>query len=154
MTLWSTASVGKEKKFLELYTLKMLSRKPQTGYSLLKDIERKTNGRWVPSKGMVYPLLDEMEERGLIELHAVGERSKKIYKITEKGLEELNLLRGKRKEIQKTLDTFSHLFFETFLPAEEVELANLFHALRRKAMDSSDKEKAKKVLQRAMEELS
>lgn len=154
MTLWSTASIGKEKKFLELYTLKMLSKSPQTGYDLLKDIEGKTNGKWVPSKGMVYPLLDEMEEKGLIELHAVGERSKKIYKITEKGLVELSLLKKKHKEIRKTLDTFSHLFFETFLPPEEVEFAELFHTLRRKAMDSPDKEKVRKVFQKALEELS
>lgn len=154
MTLWSTASVGKERKFLELYALKTISQTPQTGYDLLKDIERKTNGKWVPSKGLIYPLLDEMEEKGLIEIQEVGERSKKIYKIAEKGLEELELLKEKHKEIDKRFETFRKLFFETFFPPEEQEIAELFHALRKKVMKSPDKEKAKKLLQQLVEELS
>jgi DNA-binding PadR family transcriptional regulator len=152
MTLWSTASVGKERKFLELYILKTISKSPQAGYDVLKGIEKKTNGKWVPSKGMLYPLLDEMEENELIEIQEIGYRSKKIYKITEKGLTELETVKEKHKEIKKRFDTFRKLFFDTFFPPEELELAELFFELRRKFMQSADKEKAKKVLEKALEE--
>ena len=154
MTLWSTASVGKERKFLELYALRAIASTPQAGYDLLKDIEGKTDGKWVPSKGLIYPLLDEMEEKGLIEIQEIGERSKKIYRITEKGQKELETVKEKYKETQKRFDTFRKLFFGTFLPSEELEVAELFHTLMRKVMESPDKEKAKKVLQKALEELS
>jgi len=153
MTLWSTASVGKERKFLELYTLRVISKTPQTGYDIIKDIEGKTDGKWVPSKGMVYPLLDEMEEKGLIKIQEVGERSKKIYKITEKGQKELNSVKEKHEEIQKRFETFRKLFFETFLPPEEREFAELFHKLRKKVIESPDKERTMKLLHQFVEEL-
>lgn len=154
MTLWSTASVGKERKFLELYALKAISSQPQAGYDLIKDIEKRTDGRWVPSKGMIYPLLDEMEERGLITIQEIGERSKKIYTITEKGLEELKKVKEKHKEIEKRLEIFRRLFFGTFLSPDELELAELLHTLRRKAIESPDRERTKKLLQKVVEELS
>lgn len=153
MTLWSTASVGKEKKFLELYALRVISVNPQTGYDIIKSIEEKTDGEWVPSKGMVYPLLDEMEENELITIQKVGERSKKIYTITEKGLKELELVKKKHEEIDERFRMFRKLFFETFFPPEEVELAELFFTLRRKVMKTPDKEKAKMLLQTIMEEI-
>jgi DNA-binding PadR family transcriptional regulator len=153
MTLWSTASVGKERKFLELYALKTISSAPQTGYDLLKSIEKKTDGKWVPSKGLIYPLLDEMEENGLIEIQEVGERSKKIYKITEKGVKELNTIREKHKELHNRFDIFRKLFFETFFSPEEQETAELFRVLRKKVMESSDKEEAKRLLQKVVEEI-
>ncbi|MBU7017949.1 MAG: PadR family transcriptional regulator [Theionarchaea archaeon] len=153
MTLWSTASVGKEGKFLELYALRAIASHPQTGYDLIKDIERKTDGEWVPSKGLVYPLLDEMEEKGLIEIQEIGERSKKIYRITEKGLKELNLLKEKHEEIEDRFVTFRKLFFETFFPPEEAEIGELFFILRKKIRTSPDKEKAKKLLRNLVEEL-
>ncbi|MBU7015696.1 MAG: PadR family transcriptional regulator [Theionarchaea archaeon] len=154
MTLWSRASVGKEHTFLELYTLRILSQAPCAGYDLIKDIEERTDGKWVPSKGMVYPLLNRMEEKGLIEVLEVGERSKKLYTITEKGKKELDLLKERHKEINERFNTFRKLVFETFFPPEEAELAELFFALRRKVMEAPDKERAKKSLQQLLEEFS
>jgi DNA-binding PadR family transcriptional regulator len=154
MTLWSTASVGKERKFLELYVLRSTASNPQSGYDMLKDIESKTDGKWVPSKGMIYPLLDEMEEKGLIEIQEIGERSKKIYRITKKGLKKLDAIKEKHKEIQKNMETFRTLFMETLMPQQEREFAEFFHTLRKKVIESPDKEKVKRVLQKALEELS
>ena len=154
MTLWSTASVGRERKFLELYVLRSTASNLQSGYDMLKDIESKTDGKWVPSKGMIYPLLDEMEEKGLIEIQEIGERSKKLYRITEKGLKKLEAIKEKHKEIQKNMETFRTLFMETLMPQQEREFAELFHMLRKKMIESPDKKKVKRVLQKALEELS
>lgn len=153
MTLWSTASVGKERKFLELYALKTIASRPQTGYDLLKEVEKKTGGGWIPSKGLVYPLLDEMEARGLIRVKEVGERSKKIYEITEEGMKELGSVVEKHKEMQERFDTFRRLFFETFLPSEELEMAEIFYELRKRILESKDKERAYALLKQVLEEI-
>ncbi|MGD2072655.1 MAG: PadR family transcriptional regulator [Candidatus Thorarchaeota archaeon] len=154
MTFWESDSKGREGKFLKLYALRTISCKPQTGYDLLKDIEKKTNGKWVPSKGMIYPLLDDMEKEGLIEIQEIGERSKKIFRITPKGEHLLEKIMAKHKEIERQLDVFRKLFFQTFFPQENVELAELFYIMRGKLMDYPDKEKAKKILKKTLEELS
>ena len=137
-----------------MYVLRSTASNPQSGYDMLKDIESKTDGKWVPSKGMIYPLLDEMEEKGLIEIQEIGERSKKIYRITEKGLKKLEAIKEKHKEIQKNMETFRTLFMETLMPQQEREFAELFHMLRKKMIESPDRKKVKKVLQNALEELS
>jgi DNA-binding PadR family transcriptional regulator len=154
MTFWESDSKGREGKFLKLFALQTISRNPQTGYDLLKDIERKTDGKWVPSKGMIYPLLDDMEKEGLIEIQEIGERSKKIFRITPKGENLLEKVMDKHKEIENQLDVFRKLFFQTFFTQEKVELAELFHILRGKLMDYPDKKEAKKILKKTLEELS
>jgi DNA-binding PadR family transcriptional regulator len=95
-----------------------------------------------------------MEETGLIRVQEVGERSKKLYTVTEEGKRELDLLKERHKEIHERFNIFRKLFFETFFPAEEAELAELFFALRKKVMEAPDKERAKKSLQKVVEELS
>lgn len=153
MTHWSSTSAGKEKKFLEHYILHSLSQTPQTGYDLIKEIERKTDGKWVPSKGLIYPLLDELEKNNLIEIHEFGERSKKIYKITEKGQSELNSLKKRHEEMQERFDTIRKLFLETFVPQDERETAELFYLLRKKVMESPDRKEIMVRLQKFVEEL-
>ncbi|MBU6998073.1 MAG: helix-turn-helix transcriptional regulator [Theionarchaea archaeon] len=154
MTLLDRASVGKEHKFLEFFTLRVLSQTPSAGYDLIKKVEEKTDGRWVPSKGMVYPLLDRMEQKGLIKVQEIGERSKKLYTITEKGERELEHIEEHHKEINERFNIFRKLFLETLFPSEEAELAELFLALRKKVMEAPDKERAKESLQKFMEEFS
>lgn len=154
MTFWESDFKGREGKFLKLYTLRVISRHPQTGYDLLKDIEKKTDGKWIPSKGMIYPLLDDMEKEGLIEIQEIGERSKKIYRITPQGENLLNKVVAKHREIEKHLDVFRKLFFQTFFPPENLELAELFYTLRGRLMDYPDQEKAKIILNKVIEELS
>ncbi|MBU7032387.1 MAG: PadR family transcriptional regulator [Theionarchaea archaeon] len=154
MTFWESGFKGREGKFLKIYTLQTISRHPQTGYDLLKDIEKKTDGKWVPSKGMMYPLLDEMEEEGLIEIQELGERSKKIYRITPQGETLLNTIIQRHREIEKHLDVLRKLFFQSFFPQENLEIAELFYILRGKLLDYPDKEKAKIILNKVIEELS
>lgn len=154
MTFWNADSKGREGKFLRLYALRTISRNPQTGYDLLKDIEQKTNGKYIPSKGMIYPLLDDMEENGLIEIQEIGERSKKIFRITPKGKTLLDTIMAKHVEIEKQLDVFRKLFFQIFFPQEDMELAELFYILRGKLMEYPDKEKARNILNKIIEELS
>ena len=55
------------------------------GYELGKRIEEKTDGRWSPGPGSIYPNLELLADGGLV---SVSERDgKKIYQLTDDGTE-------------------------------------------------------------------
>jgi len=72
---------------LQLLILKLLAEKPRYGYEIIKELEERTKGFYVPSPGMVYPALTYLEEIGHATVQADGAR--KLYSITEPGREHL-----------------------------------------------------------------
>jgi DNA-binding PadR family transcriptional regulator len=46
--------------------LVLLHEEPQTGYGLMEEIERRSDGAWRPSPGSVYPTLQQLEDEGLV----------------------------------------------------------------------------------------
>ena len=72
----------------------MVSKRPMSGYEILKELSRLTAGRFVPSPGTLYPLLAYLESEGLITAREiyVGRRRKKIYELTPRGEEHLERL--------------------------------------------------------------
>src|ERR1700727_3711422 len=68
---------------LQLLILKLLDEKPRYGYEIIKELEERSKGFYVPSPGMVYPALTYLEELGHAEVETDG--SKKLYRITEAG---------------------------------------------------------------------
>lgn len=60
---------------------------PAHGYELIQRLEERTQGRWKPSPGSVYPTLQLLEEQGFVR----GEQcdDKRVYSITEAGQTEL-----------------------------------------------------------------
>ena len=97
------------KGLLPIYVLYLLSLSPTNGNEISHSISIKTNGKWTPSTGGIYPLLKRMEEDDLIigEWDNPNKRFQKIYKITEKGLHELEnkkvILKSK---IEDSLEVF------------------------------------------------
>lgn len=73
---------------LRLIMLAMLAEQPRHGYEIIKAIEDRMGGAYVPSAGVVYPTLTLLEETGQIEV-ARSEGAKKLYAITEAGRETL-----------------------------------------------------------------
>lgn len=67
-------------------TLILLKTGPMSGSELTKKIEEYTE--WRPSPGSMYPLLSNLQERGVIEPHDGGEISLKRFILTKKGREE------------------------------------------------------------------
>lgn len=70
--------------------LRILAEKPSHGYEIMKRIEEMTHGRWKPAAGTLYPLLDSMQNEGLIEIKSYeneGVRGGKkiIYSLTTNG---------------------------------------------------------------------
>ncbi len=68
---------------LQLLLLLLLAKQPSHGYELIKSLEERTDGFYVPSPGMVYPALTYLEEIGLASVQSEG--AKKLYQITSEG---------------------------------------------------------------------
>ena len=64
--------------------LELLAREPMHGYQMMKALEEQSGGLYVPSAGSIYPTLQMLEDRSLIE--PVEREGKKAYRITEEGL--------------------------------------------------------------------
>jgi DNA-binding PadR family transcriptional regulator len=68
---------------LQLLILALLADKPHHGYEIIKALDERSKGFYVPSPGMVYPALTFLEEIGHATIEADGNR--KRYHITETG---------------------------------------------------------------------
>lgn len=69
---------------LQLVILALLKEKARHGYELIKALEERSGGFYVPSPGMVYPALTFLEETGLAVVFD-SEGAKKLYRITPEG---------------------------------------------------------------------
>jgi DNA-binding PadR family transcriptional regulator len=72
---------------LQLLILGLLAEKPRHGYEIIKALEERSKGFYIPSPGMVYPALTYLEEIGHATVEAEG--SRKLYSITESGKKHL-----------------------------------------------------------------
>jgi len=84
---------------LRLVALYLIEQQPRHGYDIIKAVEEKSAGFYVPSPGVVYPALTFLEEAGYVTSQADG--NKKLYAITDEGREHLAT---NRKAIETTLD--------------------------------------------------
>lgn len=76
---------------LPLLILHVLSTGPRHGYTILKDIKQGSEGVLRASEGTLYPILHDLEQRGLIEAfeETVNGRLRRCYRLTESGQREL-----------------------------------------------------------------
>ncbi|GAC1676802.1 MAG: hypothetical protein NVS9B2_27490 [Steroidobacteraceae bacterium] len=72
---------------LQLLIVGLLAEKPRHGYEIIKALDERSKGFYVPSPGMVYPALTYLEEIGHATVAIEGVR--KLYHITEAGLQHL-----------------------------------------------------------------
>ena len=70
---------------LKYLILNMASSEEITGVDVIERVDQRTEGRWVPSPGVIYPALRKLYEEGYLEMRE--ENNKKYYKATEKGKE-------------------------------------------------------------------
>ena len=75
---------------IRIALLSALTDGPAHGYELIQRLEQRTEGRWRPSPGSVYPTLQLMEDSGFVT--ATQQDDKRVYAITEAGQEELERL--------------------------------------------------------------
>ena len=75
-------------------------RKPNHGYGIVQMVEKMTGGAVRLAPGTMYGSLSKMEKDGVI--HFIGEEDKrKIYQITDLGLEVLQIELGRIKRLYK-----------------------------------------------------
>jgi DNA-binding PadR family transcriptional regulator len=67
--------------------LELLVERPMHGYEMMKALEEKSGGFYVPSAGTIYPTLQMLEDRGLVT--SSQDSGKRIYQITEAGRAQL-----------------------------------------------------------------
>jgi DNA-binding PadR family transcriptional regulator len=73
---------------VRLALLRLLAEQPANGYQLMQTIEERSDGRWRPSPGSVYPTLAQLEDEGLIKsAEADGSRR---FELTDAGREHLD----------------------------------------------------------------
>lgn len=73
---------------LQLVILALLAERPRHGYELIKALEERSGGFYVPSPGMIYPALNYLEEIGYATVTA--EASRKLYSVTDEGRRHLD----------------------------------------------------------------
>ena len=80
---------------LSLYVLHLLAEQPRYGNDIMREIEERTQGAWGPNPGAVYPLLNSLEERELIEgkWEDPEKRTRRIYRLLPDGENELERLK-------------------------------------------------------------
>lgn len=76
-----------ERGFLRYLLLDALREQPKHGYEIIKNLEERTSGRYVPSPGTVYPTLQLLEDQGLVADEQQDAR--RVYRLTEAGQAEL-----------------------------------------------------------------
>jgi DNA-binding PadR family transcriptional regulator len=85
--------------FIDIMTLALLVDSPMCGYEIIESIYERAHVLLSP--GTVYPLLDSLQRKGLIEGRT--ESKKKIYEITSSGRETLVRMSAEYAKIQSIL---------------------------------------------------
>lgn len=77
-------------------------RRPNHGYSIVQTVERLTDGEIKLTPGTMYGSLSKMEKDGLISFVSVEDK-RKIYQITELGVEVLELELNRIKRLYNSI---------------------------------------------------
>ncbi len=96
--------------------LVLLDEQPMHGYQLIQEIEERSGGLWQPSPGSVYPILQQLEDEGLVRIEQSSGR--KVAHLTEAGRA---YVEDKRAELEAAWNTLSGDVEERV-----VEIRNLF----------------------------
>ena len=99
--------------FSRFYILIILYEGPAHGYQILSRFKKRVKKEVSPS--LVYPFLQQLEEKGLVKhaLKPVGEKQKKVFELTKKGRELTTALFKRFSElvsiaIEPSLDVCAH----------------------------------------------
>lgn len=103
--------------------LKLIEEEPMSGYELIKKISEMTEDTFIPSKGVVYPFLDEMRKKGYLRIKSRGKREKIVYEASKKAeIEEIINSFPEASEFLKKNEKMILLHFSLFRTPEEKEV--------------------------------
>jgi DNA-binding PadR family transcriptional regulator len=93
------------KNFLDIFVLTELRDSPLSGYDLVGFVHEKFNV--LVSSGTIYGLLYSLEREGLIEAESNGR--KRVYRLTEKGEQDMELVTKAREKLRSLMVDISLL---------------------------------------------
>jgi DNA-binding PadR family transcriptional regulator len=108
--------------FLRLYILTMLSRGPQSGYTIMDRIDERTESAWRPGAGTIYPLLKSLAREGLARASSQKKGSAKSYVLTAKGSRELRRIRANLPGMTRRQPVMGKLFSDILPPGAIVQI--------------------------------
>ncbi len=103
--------------FLSFYILFLLQEKDYFGQEIINEISDRTENCWLPNPGVIYPLLREMKNDGLIDgrWETEGIHPRFVYTITEKGKDQYkklyNIIKIKFTEFRYITDKIAEELF-------------------------------------------
>jgi PadR family transcriptional regulator PadR len=107
---------------LPLYVLHLLDEQAHYGNELMTLIEERTSGAWGTNPGAIYPLLNELEDQGLVEggWDDPDRRTVRRYAITDAGRDELDRLKAvMRPRLREALEVLKDMLNDLDEEAEE-----------------------------------
>ncbi len=140
---------------VRLALLSLIDEEPAHGYELMKRLEERSGGMYQASAGTVYPVLQLLEDEGLVEVRET--EGKKVYHITEAGKEELGRHDEHVARIWKRADGWKDWGVHT--GPETAEIWGTWGRLSKAAFkaaaraDFEETEKIRAILDRARKEL-
>src|SRR5215212_2581551 len=81
--------------------LVLLAEQPMHGYQLIQEIAERSGGVWQPSPGSIYPVLQQLEDEGLLLIEQTEGR--KVASLTEAGRAYVEENRAEFEEVWKAL---------------------------------------------------
>jgi DNA-binding PadR family transcriptional regulator len=129
---------------LQLLLLALIAEQPSHGYELIRALETRSNGFYVPSPGMMYPALACMEDLGWVTIQLEGTR--KRYALSDDGRAHLDanrthvdMLLARLQEAAQKMDLMRSALAEgeggpRGRGAWTAELSDARHALKRALM--------------------
>lgn len=106
---------------VRLVLLDLLRDGPKHGYEIIRLLEERSGGQYVPSPGTIYPTLQFLEDAQLIASENEGDR--RVYKLTAKGLTKLE------NHVEAVADFWTRYSQPEFSPGTLHELDFLHHEL-------------------------
>lgn len=98
---------------LPLFVLHLLAEKARYGNDIMRAIEERTHGRWASNPGAIYPLLNAMEDSGLVvgDWEEPEKRTRRIYRLTPAGQEEYARLKEvMRPKLEEAINVLEDLY--------------------------------------------
>jgi len=93
---------------LQLVLLKLIEDTPRHGYDLIRAIEERTNGAYVPSAGVVYPTLTLLADMDYI-VEQASEGARKQFSISQAGIDHLAEKADEVAALMARLDTLGEM---------------------------------------------
>lgn len=111
---------------------------------------------WKPSPGSIYPLLNNLQEEGLIEPNEDSDPSLKRFSLTAKGVEEVKLHKSQDKEIRNRSTNMRKVYWRLFrrMPEDVYEsFVGLIERIEVSYDSIDDLEQFKKILDTTLSEI-